>query len=80
MDHSNFSVLFSCIAIDSNIFKKRIVFRQRPKQKKRKNYNIKYRKNNLEKLLIKDRIYSKNVRRKNPIHKIKENLLIKLFY
>jgi len=55
--------------------KRRRAYNQRTYvKKKRKKYNLDYRDKNLEKLLQKDRIYSKNVRRKNPIHKIKENL------
>lgn len=51
------------------------LYNQRPYvQEKRRKYNLEYREKNLEKLLQKDREYSKNVKRKNSSYKIKENL------
>ena len=40
--------------------------------KKKKSYNQSYRKKNLDRLLEKDRLYAKNVKRKDPNHLIKE--------
>ena len=41
-------------------------------RKKKKSYNQSYRKKNLDRLLEKDRLYAKNVKRKDPNHLIKE--------
>ena len=49
-------------------------YNQRPYvQKKKKKYNLDYREKNLERILKKDRAYSK-IRRNNPLYKLKENL------
>lgn len=42
-------------------------------REKRRNYNKAYRKNNYQKLLLKDRIYKKEVRSKNTLYLLKEN-------
>ena len=42
-------------------------------REKRRNYNKAYRKNNYQKLLLKDRIYKKEVRSKNFLYLLKEN-------
>ena len=43
-------------------------------KEKRRLYNKSYRAENLEKLRENDRLYGKTVRRKNPNHKLKENI------